>query len=659
MLQKVDRNPHTLPGLLLVRATSLLVVFLSFFGLLCGQVVAEELRLRIETKDGKPAEVSVEGNVIGRTGETLTFDISNYPKPVFLDVVLSRPEYLPTLHSLEVEAVDGVWQPEPLGLCKQVNPVALVTKPPDVRLFREKRDGSLVPVGQNSQLLLTVDRLPPGQPFVPQSVILVLEKPGYQKQRIVAPASIWTVDSFPPQGEMPIILEPSYGLGAWWIRTGSQNIGMLLGVGLIIFLILGMIRLRYHYLKTIEANHKDLQVWVERLDTFVEGSRELATPLKMESLTSKAAIQARRLTRSEWEWVEFIRPNYRHLETALSEQGVEAITHHLSQHPDRPLHLDVVNGTSFSELRSAATSILAQPLKLKDEYRGFVLVASTEASAFSETDRQALGVLANQLAAAVERLRLHAETVEAYHKLAESEAQLIESAKMAAVGQLAAGVAHELNSPLNAINLGIQMAQRNLSKNPTIAEKRLNLAGTATKKASDIVSKLLYYSREGLQESQEIAIESLWDDALGLMNLQLTQDEISVSRGPRVKTIIVGNQTELTQVLTSLLMNARDAILKSPDAPREISICSNLTDRGLELSVSDQGQGVSDEIRSRIFEPFFSTKNLGGEGTGLSLSVGRKIAERHCGELLLDSSGQPTIFTLVLPQPATNSEEER
>lgn len=615
--------------------------------LMWGQALPEELRFRIQSKDKLPAQVQVQGQAVGNTGENLVFDISSYPKPVFLDIVLSRPGAVPTLHSLKVEPENGFWEPAPLGLCHPVNPVRLRSRPPAKKILREKNDGDVLPSGQDGTLMLAVGPLPPGQPFVPQAVVVILEAPGYQPKRLTLPASTWLSDAYPPQSEKPIELEPTYGFSAWWTRTGRQNIGFLFAVGALGLTLLGMVRLRFHYLKQIESNHKDLNTWVERLNTFVEGSRDLASPLKVENLASQAQVQARRLTRSDWEWIEFVTPDFRALEEQIPDSVIQSLIQHFSRHLDRPLRLDRVQDSAFSDMSKVAASVLAIPLSFRDEYRGFVLVGSEQDCAFTATDREALGVLCYQLSATVERLRLHNETVEAYRRLAESEAQLIESAKMTAVGQLAAGVAHELNSPLNAINLGIQMAERNLSDNPAIAQKRLGLASAATKKASDIVSKLLYYSREGLKEDQEISVESLWEDALALVNLQLGQDEISVVREGRVEESIVGNQTELTQVLTYLLMNARDAILKSPDAPPKITAESKLTDRGVELSVSDFGSGVDDEIAPRIFEPFFTTKNM-GDGTGLSLSVSQKIAERQGGLLKLESLRQPTTFTLIL-----------
>ena len=616
---------------------------------------AEEVVFRIRAVDGQSAQVSVEKQVLGKTGEDLTFDTTGYPEPVYLDIVLSRPGAIPTLHTLPVEVENGRWEPEPLGLCQPVNPIHLRTEPSAETVFRENRDGQLIPAGKDALLMLSTGVVAPRQAFVPQEVVVVLQSPGYQAKRITLPASVWFAKSYPASGQPPLVLEPAYGLSAWWTRTGSQNLGLLLATVALAGLCIGLLRLRYHYLRQIEESHKDLSLWVDRLNTFVDGSRELATPVKVEDLVELVKVQARRLTACEWEWIEIVDPDFRCLETEVGESAQKNVVTHLSGHSDRPLHLGKVAESTFSEMADVATSILALPLRFKNQYRGFVLVASHKTSAFSETDREALGVLCFQLAGTVERLRLHAETVEAYQKLAESEAQLVESAKMAAVGQLAAGVAHELNSPLNAINLGIQMAQRNLAEKPQIAEKRLGLAATATQRASDIVAKLLYFSREGLQDSQKVSLNSLWDDALALVKLDLRQDDITVERQTDLEQTIVANQTELIQVLSGLILNARDAIVRGTDISRKIRVESILTERGLELSVIDWADGVSDEIKSRIFEPFFTTKNM-GDGTGLSLSVNQKIAERHGGQILLTSPSHPTKFTLLLPLPNGDSE---
>lgn len=231
-------------GLQAVKLRSLAKVLLLWV-LVQALASAQEITFRILADDGEPAGVSVENKLLGSTGEDLIFDISAYQRPVFLDVVLSRPGFLPTLHSLQVDEHNGRWQPGPLGLCRPVNPIRLRTEPEAKIIYREKRNGQLSPGGQDSLLLLSAGPLPPRQAFVAKEVTVVLESPGYQPKRVVLPAAVWFADSYPAEGEAPLVLEPAYGLQAWWKRTGSQNLGVLLLFTLLALLLVAALRLPF------------------------------------------------------------------------------------------------------------------------------------------------------------------------------------------------------------------------------------------------------------------------------------------------------------------------------------------------------------------------------------------------------------------------------
>ena len=232
-------------------------------------------------------------------------------------------------------------------------------------------------------------------------------------------------------------------------------------------------------------------------------------------------------------------------------------------------------------------------------------------------------------------------------KLKESEAQLIQSSKLAAVGVLAAGIAHELNSPLGSVKLGLEYALKNLQHSPKRCLTMLEMAKSGLESSQEIVNKLLHYCREGSLDHGDFSINDVVQDAAGFLRHHLEQDGISLSLelGPDQK--VIGNKNEIQQILSNLITNARDALTGGTHSA-EVRIRTSCTGQTVKLDVIDQGPGVNEEIEGRIFDPFFTTKPL-GEGTGLGLGISRQIAEKHGGTLQLLPSEQGAHFRLTLP----------
>jgi C4-dicarboxylate-specific signal transduction histidine kinase len=230
--------------------------------------------------------------------------------------------------------------------------------------------------------------------------------------------------------------------------------------------------------------------------------------------------------------------------------------------------------------------------------------------------------------------------------LQDSQTQLVQAGKMAAVGQLAAGVAHELNSPLGAIVLGVEAAVDLIDGKPDRAKERLNSAWRSASRAQEIVAKLLFYSREGTQ-SQPFDLNQVVEDSLTLVSHQLSLDEVRVSRELGRLPLVEGNQSEIQQVIINLVLNARDAVLEPAARSRELKLATMAEGEQCCLVVSDGGPGVPAEIADRIFEPFFTTKPV-GRGTGLGLSLSLQIVQQHGGQLTLEA-GERTTFRLSLP----------
>jgi two-component system NtrC family sensor kinase len=225
------------------------------------------------------------------------------------------------------------------------------------------------------------------------------------------------------------------------------------------------------------------------------------------------------------------------------------------------------------------------------------------------------------------------------------EEQMQQRDRLASLGLLAAGVAHEVNTPLTGISSYIQMLQRRMQGDEEAGHLLEKVEGQAFR-ASRIINRLLNFSRGTGSENEEVDFNVLIGDTLTLIENQLS------SAGVRVVTDlegnlnkIIGDRGKLQQVLINLLLNARDSM---PDGG-EIKITTRNVDRSISCAIADTGVGIPPESISRIYDPFFTTKKM-GRGTGLGLSVSYGIIQEHSGTIEVESeAGVGTTFTISLP----------
>jgi signal transduction histidine kinase len=225
------------------------------------------------------------------------------------------------------------------------------------------------------------------------------------------------------------------------------------------------------------------------------------------------------------------------------------------------------------------------------------------------------------------------------------EEQLQHSEKMASIGLLAAGVAHEVNTPLTGISSYAQMLRKQVGPGDPQAEL-LEKIEKQTFRASKIINSLLNFSRSGGVEFEALDVNRIVLDVLSLLEHQLETSRVKLRREladglPRVR----GNGNRLQQVFFNLILNAKDAMPKGG----WLTLLTRADDDTVIVEVRDTGHGIRKEDIKRIYDPFFTTKGL-GRGTGLGLSVSYGILQEHGGAIFVDSvPGKGTSFQVTLP----------
>ncbi|GHO89135.1 hypothetical protein KSZ_71410 [Dictyobacter formicarum] len=247
-------------------------------------------------------------------------------------------------------------------------------------------------------------------------------------------------------------------------------------------------------------------------------------------------------------------------------------------------------------------------------------------------------------------------------ELREKQEQLVQAGKLATLGELTTGVAHELNNPLNNIGLfvgnAIDLIELGMADTePERILQELHSTMQQVRKATEIISHLRTFGRAASVSREPVVITEVIESSISLMQeqLRLRQIEIIIDFPPQ-DVIVIGNAIQLEQVFINLLTNARDALT---DMPRKvITITCSLNEQWVNICISDTGPGISEGLEQRIFDPFFTTKDVGA-GTGLGLSITYGIIKEHQGTILVENhpgSGATFLIQLPLHVDETSSE---
>ena len=237
------------------------------------------------------------------------------------------------------------------------------------------------------------------------------------------------------------------------------------------------------------------------------------------------------------------------------------------------------------------------------------------------------------------------------HELRDKQEQLVQAAKLATLGELTTGVAHELNNPLNNIGLFVgnvvDLVERGML-DPDHIMRDLNNAMQQVQKATQIIAHLRTFGRAAPSSREPVSVNATITQALSLLQEQLRLRDIQVrldlgSEDP----CVLGNAIQLEQVFLNLLTNARDALDASPRKLIRVTTC--LEAETIKVVFRDTGPGIPPEFERRIFDPFFTTKEVGA-GTGLGLSITYGIVRDHQGTIRLENTpGNGATVVIELP----------
>jgi signal transduction histidine kinase len=299
---------------------------------------------------------------------------------------------------------------------------------------------------------------------------------------------------------------------------------------------------------------------------------------------------------------------------------------------------------------------LSANIVVDGKIRGVVEVAYTrkmpelDEGPFLKEERNLINAIATELAAIIERQHIQ----EQQRQLQE---QLRHADRLATIGQLAAGVAHELNEPLGSVLGFAQLAKRGID-DPVRAIRDIEKIESASLHAREVVKKLMVFARQTPQQKTAVNLSQVVEEGLYFLESRCAKAGIKLTQNLASDLPeITADRSQLYQVLVNLVVNAIQAM---PDGGT-IDIETGRKDQSVVLTVSDSGVGIEEEILEKIFVPFFTTKDI-DEGTGLGLAVVHGIVTAHKGTVIVKSiMGEGTIFTVSLPldiMEKTGSESE-
>lgn len=402
---------------------------------------------------------------------------------------------------------------------------------------------------------------------------------------------------------------------------------------------------------------KELQQRVALLATLIRSAQEMAATLQLEELADRLATLLRETIRHSEGMIVFLWDD-----DAQSGQQSTAIRRawggnggprdlgllQAVERSGQPLLVKDLKQSPFTPPTPGMASVVASPLYAHEKVCGVVVLGAPVPDAFSQEQLDQLRLIAYQAGMAFSNARLYGQVVVARQQLEESQESLIQSSKMSAIGKLAAGVAHELNTPLGVMNLALEQATEMMKERPEAAQRMVDKALKAIERSRSITERLLAYSRKPATVDSPVRLDYVVRETVDFLSFELKKAQLAPELALQEVTVS-GRAQELQQVLVNLMLNAAQAMEAMPPEERSLRIALSVSGKQAVLEVVDRGPGITQEQKDQVFEPFYTTKPV-GKGTGLGLWVSLQIVEQHRGLLEVDSNPEGgAIFRLRLP----------
>ncbi len=470
----------------------------------------------------------------------------------------------------------------------------------------------------------------------------LLDREYYQVNRGEAgaaamPAGVQTMLTIPVRAEGQVlgavrayyVHSPEHGVTAKGIQR-AQHIGL---EGLMAVTAANGQSSAAHVLRLVESANRHLGAdWSELALLGAQGKK----------LVVQAAVGAGVWLRKPYPMIDLA--SYPDLRAAVEQQ--QPLNHQVNE-------AGIGNGARMLLESTRSNALLALPLMQRGQVTGLVLFGDTRYTrVFSEREIDLGRAIVGQAATAIENARLVHDLESSLQELKDTQERLIQTARLSAMGELAAAVAHQINNPLTTILVDTELMLLDEPRD-SLNYRSLQAISRAGKRAASVVRRLLATARP-IEENAPIEPINVVETVEGILSLvrpHIEQDHIRVwSRLPKASLPpVLAVQGQLDDIWLNLLLNAHDALIGRENAEIGIEVVYQPGASFIEVNVADNGPGIPESIQEDIFKPFFTTKPV-GEGTGLGLHICRQVVERIHGDISVESvEGQGTRFLVRLP----------
>lgn len=324
---------------------------------------------------------------------------------------------------------------------------------------------------------------------------------------------------------------------------------------------------------------------------------------------------------------------------------------------------DAFNDMNFSSdnyvIENRIRSVMCVPMMSQSRLLGVVYLENNLIDcAFSQNHKLTIEMIATQAGISIDIASLYRDMEirieEKTEELKQAQAQVVNSSKMSALGEMSGGIAHEINTPLAVIKLSSDLIRKMFlgGVEKIDSGKALKLIETIDKttiRISKIIQGLRTFSRDASQDpTQVVFVKDVIDGTISLCSARFREGQVELKVEPfRSDLSFEGREVEISQVLLNLLNNSYDAIGKLDE--KWIKIQVDIKNNYIQIRVIDSGLGISSVVEEKLFQPFFTTKDI-GFGTGLGLSISLGIVKKHNGNIWIDKANRNTCFVVELPK---------